>query len=83
MIAILCDSFEETQDAFDVFVSFLEKNDSCSIKSIDDASYCVETDDDLKYVFADYRFESLFRTFECVDIINENDFFQNIEECYF
>lgn len=68
MIVVLCSSFEEAQFAYGVFVEFLDGNYPWNIKHCHDAAYCVETDDNLKYVFVDYRFERLFNKSDVVDV---------------
>lgn len=83
MIVVLCDSFEDAQDGYDIFVSFLEDIDPFLIKKTCNASYCVETDDDLRYIFVDYRFRPLFQKFEePVDEIDLDRFLNDIEEIY-
>lgn len=82
MIVILCNSFEEAQDGYDMFVSFLEENEPWYIRTTYDASYCVETDDDLRYIFVDYRFEALFKTFDNPDVIEMDEFFEGISDLY-
>lgn len=83
IIVILCNSFEEAQDGYDIFVSFLEKYEPWSIRNTFNASYCVETDDDLRYIFVDHRLKSSFYTFDRPDEIWLEDFFEGIDEYYF
>lgn len=77
MIVVLCNSFEEAQFSYDIFVEFLDENHPWNIKCRHDAAYCVETDDDLKYVFVDYRFEHLFNKSDVIDV---NTFFEGITQ---
>lgn len=77
MIVVLCNSFEEAQFSYDIFVEFLYENHPWNIKHCYDAAYCVEADDDLKYVFVDYRFEHLF---DRSDVIDVDEFFEGISE---
>lgn len=77
MIVVLCSSFEEAQFAYGVFVEFLDENYPWNVKYCHDAAYCVETDDDLKYVFVDYRFEHLFDKSDVVDV---DEFFEGIAQ---
>lgn len=65
MIVVLCSSFEEAQFAYDVFIEFLEENYPWNIKRRFDAAYCVETDDDLKYVFCGLSFRTFIRQVGC------------------
>lgn len=83
MIVILCNSFEDAKDAYDCFVTFLENYEPFSIKRTFNASYCVETDDDLRYIFVDYRFEKLFQQFDTPDYVDMEEFFEGIDEYYF
>ena len=47
MIVILCDSFDDAKEAFEIFLDYL--NWECYvIKQNFKACYCVETDDDLR-----------------------------------
>lgn len=80
MIVVLCNSFEDAQDCYDMFVSFLENFEPFSIKKTYNSSYCIETDDDLRYIFVDYRFKPLFYNFDKPDIIEADEFFEGICE---
>lgn len=71
MIVILCNSFEEAQDSYDQFVSFLDSFEPWSIKETYNAAYCVETDDDLRYIFIDRRLNTWFQLFDHPDEIDE------------
>lgn len=82
MIVVLCDSFEQAQDAYDTFVSFLEYVDPWSIRKTYNCSYCVETDDDLRYIFIDYRMRKLFYKICNPDCVDVEEFFQGLEEYY-
>lgn len=83
MILILCNSFEDVQDGYDAFVQFLEDNEPWSIRKTYNSSYCVETDDDLRYIFIDYRMKNLFFNFDKPDVIELEEFFEGIEDYYF
>lgn len=84
MIVVLCKSFEEAQDGFDMFMDFLETYEPCSISKVFNYSYCVETDDDLRYIFVDRRFKKLALTFDdAIDYVLLNDFFDGIAAYYF
>lgn len=80
MIIVLCNSFEEAVLSYEIFLEFLDENEPWHIKKIYDAAYCVETDDDLKYVFLDYRLGGLFSEEDCVDV---NSFFDGINSFYY
>lgn len=80
MIVILCPSFYDAMDAYDIFVSFLEHAEPFSIRRTYDSCYCVETDDDLRYIFTDYRLRNVFRTPDTIDV---DEFFEHINDFYF
>lgn len=80
MIVILCNSFEDAKNGFDMFIDFLETYEPLHISRIFESSYCVETDDDLKYVFVDHRLKSLFLDCDCVEL---GEFFEGIDDYYF
>lgn len=81
MIVILCDSYDEACNCYDCFVSFLNQEDPWAIKRTYDFSQCVETDDDLRYLFVDKRYEGAFIKKDC-DIIDEDEFFEGIENWF-
>ncbi len=84
MIVVLCNSFQDAQDGFDMFMNFLETYEPFSIKRVFNYSYCVETDDDLRYIFVDYRFKKLALKFDdVIDYVDMDDFFLGITEYYF
>lgn len=83
MIVVLCNSFEEAQESFYIFLDFLETYEPSSISKVFKPAYCVETDDDLRYIFVDYRFRNLFHSFCTPDIIEKDEFFEGINEFYF
>lgn len=83
MIVILCNSFETAKDGFEAFLGFLEEYEPQSISKVFKASYCVETDDDLRYIFVDRRFKPLFQTFDKPDEIELEQFFEGIDDFYF
>lgn len=83
MIVILCNSFDEAKAGFSRFMDFLETYEPLSISTVFEYSYCVETDDDLRYIFVDYRFKPLFHTFDRPDEVDLDEFFEGIDEYYF
>lgn len=82
MIIVLCDSFQTAQNAYNYFVTFLEKNEPFSIKKTYNAAYCIETDDDLRYVFVDHRMRNIFRDMT-PDYIDMVEFFEGLDSYYF
>lgn len=83
MIVILCNSFDEAKDGFSRFMDFLETYEPFSISKVFEYSYCVETDDDLRYIFVDRRFKSLFHGFCKPDEVDMEEFFEGLDEYYF
>lgn len=81
MIVILCNSFSDAQEAYDIFITYLEEICLFSIKNTYDFCNCVETDDDLRYIFVDYRMEKLFCTIT-PDILTIDEFFEGIPNFY-
>lgn len=82
MIVILCPCCQDALDSFDVFMDFLETFEPFSIQQVFEDSSCVETDDDLRYLFVDYRLEHLFQKSE-TDFVDMDEFFEGINEFYF
>lgn len=76
MIVILCDTWQEAIDGFDIFMQFLEEQIPWSIKRVWEACYCVETDDDLKYLFTHYKMSNVFDT---LDLVNYDKFVEGLD----
>lgn len=51
MIVILCDSYEDAQDAFDIFCSFCERYEPFMLTVTDRYSLRCVADDNLIYIF--------------------------------
>lgn len=84
MIVVLCNSFKKAQNDFDSFMEFLNTFEPFSISKVFKYSYCVETDDNLRYIFVDYRFKSVASKFDdVIDYVDSDEFFEGIEEYYF
>lgn len=81
MIIILCDSWKDACDAYDCFLVFLEINEPFAIRKEFHYCNCVETFDDLRYIFIDYRVAKIFRDMK-PDVIDVHDFFEGIEYYY-
>lgn len=75
MIVVLCESFQHATDTFLYFLGMLE---DWTIKQVFLCSNCVETDDDLRYIFIDERYESLFED-KTDDIMYYEDFLDGME----
>lgn len=79
MIVVLCDDFQQANDAFDVFVQWLQDEHPWNIKNVNIHALRVETDDDLIYTFIDCRYaRSLEKYWQ--DMIDVDLFFEGIEE---
>ena len=76
MIVVLCDTFDDAIDAFDIFVSYLEEHDPWCIRKVYEPSSCVETDDDLRYIFVDFRMAKYFKFTD--DIYGVDEFFDRL-----
>lgn len=83
MVLVLCDSFEDAQNGFGCFLDFLETYEPFSISKVFEFSYCVETDDDFRYIFIDRRMRKLFYSFDRPDEVELDDFFDGIDKYYF
>ena len=81
MIIILCNDWADANDAFDMFCAFLERYEPFMIKESDQFSLRVVTDDDLVYVFIDYRFRDALQRKEA-DIIEADKFFEDLYSHY-
>lgn len=85
MVVVLCNSFDEAKEGFYRFLNFLQENEpifGTCISKVFKHSYCIETDDDLRYIFVDHRLQNLFYGFDKPDIIEIEEFFEGIEELY-
>lgn len=80
MIVVLCNTFQDAKDAFDVFMDFLENTEPFTITRVFEHSYCVETDEDLRYIFIDYHLAPVFRVFGDSDEIEMDEFFEDLGE---
>ena len=66
------------QDAMDAFDIFVESLCEWEIQRCFEASLCVETTDDIKYLFIDERFDFVFDRFK-EDIITVDEFLEDVE----
>lgn len=82
LVVICCRTYKTACEAFKLFLEFLNDNEPWSISKIFEHENCVETDDDLRYIFIDYRFEKVFENMK-PDIIDVQEFFEEINELYF
>lgn len=70
IIVVLCDSFQDAKDGYDICVSWFEENEPFALKATYDSCWCFETDDDYRFIFVYYKMKSIFDTFKCVDFIS-------------
>lgn len=82
MIIILCDDFESAKYCFRFFLDILQKEEGPGyVTDYDPYAYYIDTEDDLRYIFVDYRYESVFENLT-LDILDEHTFFESIAEWY-
>lgn len=85
MVIVLCDSFQDAEDGYDCYVSFLENYDPWMIAETYDACNCVLTTEDIYYIFVDARVQSISKwSFDLTkhDLVDEGTFFNNLLEQY-
>lgn len=63
MIVVLCDDWWEAINCYNAFIAFGKEVEPGWITECDRFSLMVRTDDDLCYIFIDYRFEKVFTEF--------------------
>lgn len=73
MVIILCDDFQDAQEAFKSWWRFLHDTPFIENVIVDRHSLRMEMDQDLIYIFIDYRFEKVFNQGE-VETISVEDF---------
>ena len=78
MILVLCNSFKESQSGFAIFMDFLEKYNPLGILKVFEHSYCVETDDNYRYIFIDRRLRNLFKKVDAIDEVDSGEFFETL-----
>ena len=81
MILILCNSYEDAEDAFNIFMDFLEDTNPWSILKVWEPCLCVETEDNLRYFFTDYRMKNELLPLN-PDIQNVEEFFEGVNRVY-
>lgn len=81
MIVILCDNYQDASDAFDIFCSFCERYEPFMLVDTDQYSLRCTSDDDLIYIFIDYRFKDVIVD-EYVDVIEVDEFFEGLYSHY-
>lgn len=82
MIVILCRNYKTACRAYEIFVEFLEDNEPWAIRQRFEHENCIETDDDLRYIFVDGRVEKVFENMR-PDVVDVQRFFEGINEFYY
>lgn len=82
MIFILCPSYLDALDAFDVFVDYMEHNEPWELKTVHSYANMVITDDDLRYVFIYKGYAPIFDDGKA-DLIDMDQFFNDIIDLYY
>lgn len=77
IIVVLCDSFYAAMAAYDIFIEYLKIVEPFSIRKEYKECYCVETDDDLRYIFVDYRMKNVFKNMT-PDYLDVAEFFEGV-----
>lgn len=83
MIVILCKSYKTACEAFNLFLQFLDDNEPCTVRKIFESGNALETYDDLRYIFVDYRMWECFKKQSGVEFIDVGEFFEGINEFYY
>ena len=81
MIIVVCNSHQDAHDAFDIFCSFCERYEPFMLTEIDRYSLRCVAEDDLIYIFIDYRFTEVLAKEEA-DIIDVDEFFEELYSHY-
>lgn len=81
MIVILCDSFSDAIDSYYLFLGYLEENEMrwCPCRCFDDA-LMIDTDEDLRYLFIDYKYKNLIfkKNNKEIEFIEKEVFFEDL-----
>lgn len=81
MIVVLCDSYEDAEEAFYIFLDILDLMFRSCVRGRFEKCLCVETDDNLRYIFCDYRMRGIFESFT-KDLLEKEEFFEGLEGQY-
>lgn len=75
MVVILCDTWEEAQDAFDVFWTYVNDKEPWTIWRVYAPCLCLELDCNIRYLFTITKMVTFFEKFT-LDIVDESSFFE-------
>lgn len=81
MIIVVCNSYQDACDAFDIFSSFCERYEPFMLVETDKYSLRCVADDDLIYIFIDYRFKDALNVSKA-DVIEVDEFFEDLYSHY-
>lgn len=81
IIVILCDSFQDAEDAYDMFMDFLEATEPWTITKEDQYGLMVDTDSDLRYIFTEAKYLFMFDT-DNDEILSIDEFFEGLPYFY-
>lgn len=83
MVVIYCQNYQQAEQDFYYFLSILQQEESWTINQVFDNQLCVETDDDLRYLFVDpYLFTKYYNNEKENDIVEAEEFFDYIHNWY-
>lgn len=79
MIVILCDSFQDAEDSYYLFLDYVRL--TCppwSVVRAFDKALIIDTDDDIRYVFIDYRYCNYLFKDKIFDLVEKEVFFEDL-----
>lgn len=76
MIAIICESFSMAKNDFWFFMTLLYQSEPWRVQRVWPNEYCVETDDDLRFIFIEKSMIPVFESLNA-DFIYSYDFFDD------
>lgn len=79
MIIILCETFWDAKDAFDLFMEYLNYYAPLEIQRVFEDAFSVETDNDLRYIFIDKRYLKFYEHVK-PDVLTVEEFFEYLED---
>lgn len=79
MIVILCRSWLEAQDSFLCFLKTYAPELSSYITNVNGSCLSLTSDEDLTYIFIDYRYDRYFNRSRD-DFVYVEDFFHDLDE---
>ena len=79
MIVILCDSYQDAQDSYWLFLEFMSETIPpwSAIRAID-AALIIDTDDAIRYMFVNFRYQDLIFRDKNVEFVDRDSFFEDL-----